>query len=101
MNKKYCIINSIIFGVILNILLPLILKRFALREEIRPSSPVNKLSYKSQFMHMMFHHNKVPFISSLIVAVIVGLSVYLGYLLKPVERIVALMKPKLAPIQQF
>ena len=79
MNKKYCIINSIIFGVILNILLPLILKRFALREEIRPASPVNKLSYKSQFMHMMVHHNQVPFMSSIIVGLIVGLSVWFSY----------------------
>ena len=87
MNKKYCIINSIIFGVILNILLPLILKRFALREEIRPASPVNKLSYKSQFMHMMVHHNQVPLMSSIIVGLIVGLSIILGHQFKIIENL--------------
>ena len=92
MNKKYCIINSIIFGVILNILLPLILKRFALREEIRPASPVNKLSYKSQFMHMMVHHKQVMITSSFIVALVVGLSVYLGYCFKPCEKLMKCIK---------
>ena len=45
------------------------------------------LSLKSQFMHMMIHHNQVPFMSSIIIAIIVGLSVYLGYKLDPMKYI--------------
>ena len=87
MNKEnnYCIINAVIFGIILNLVLPLLLKPFATDEEIKPSNGAASLSLKGQFMHMMVHHNQVPFMSSVIIAIIVGLSVYLGYIVKPVE----------------
>lgn len=93
MDKTYCIINSILFAVLLNLLLPFIFRKFAKPQEIKPRAGASKLSYKGQFMHMMVHHNQVPFISSLIVALIVGLSVYLGYLLKPTEKIMSLVYP--------
>jgi len=72
------IINSIIYGVILNIILPLVLGPFATEEEKVPPNGAASLSLKSQFMHMMVHHNQVPFMSSVIIAIIVGLSVFLG-----------------------
>ena len=72
------IINSIIYGVILNIVLPLVLGPFATEEEKVPPNGAASLSLKSQFMHMMVHHNQVPFMSSVIIAIIVGLSVFLG-----------------------
>ena len=56
--KSY-LINSIIFGVILNLVLPLILKPFATQEEIKPTNGAASLSLKRQFMHMMIHHNQV------------------------------------------
>jgi hypothetical protein len=79
--KSY-LINSIIFGVILNLVLPLILKPFATQEEIKPTNGAASLSLKGQFMHMMIHHNQVPFMSSVIIAIIVGLSVYLSHQFK-------------------
>ena len=85
MNKGkgyHCLINAIIFGIILNISLPILLSPLATEEEMKPSGGASSLSYKGQFMHMMVHHNQVPLMSSLIVALIVGLSVYLGYYLK-------------------
>ena len=91
MSKIYCIINSILFGIALNLLLPLIFKGFAKPQEIKPRNGPKQLSYKGQFMHMMVHHNQVPFMSSVIVAIIVGVSIYLGYLLKPSERIASLI----------
>ena len=77
MNKEnnYCIINAVIFGIILNLVLPLILKPFATDEEIKPSNGAASLSLKGQFMHMMVHHNQVMVTSSLIIALIVYLSV--------------------------
>ena len=79
--KNY-LINPIIFGIILNLVLPLILKPFATPEEVRPTNGAASLSLKGQFMHMMIHHNQVPFMSSVIIAIIVGLSVYLSHQFK-------------------
>ena len=76
--KHSIIINSIIYGISLNLILPLILKPFATKEEIKPPNGAASLSMKGQFMHMMVHHNQVPFMSSVIIAIIVGLSVFLG-----------------------
>lgn len=82
-----CIINAIIFGVLLNLILPLVLKPFATPHEIKPPNGASSLSYKGQFMHMMVHHGQVPFMSSVIIAIIVGLSVFLGYMLNPTKLI--------------
>tara|TARA_B100001093_G_C26605680_1_gene917901 strand:+ start:451 stop:717 length:267 start_codon:yes stop_codon:yes gene_type:complete len=85
MKESECIMNAIIIGVILNLVLPLLLKPFATPEEIKPPKGAASLSLKSQFMHMMVHHNQVPLMSSVIIALIVGLSVYGGYKLQPMK----------------
>ena len=46
-HKVYCILNAIIFGVLLNLILPLILKPFATNEEIKP--PNGAKNYGSGF----------------------------------------------------
>ena len=79
------IINAVIIGIVLNLVLPYILKPFATPEEIKPPNGAAALPLKSQFMHMMVHHNQVPLMSSLIIALMVGLSVYLGYVLNPMK----------------
>ena len=86
-DERYCIMNAAIMGIILNLVLPLLLTPLATKEEVSPVNGSASLSYKGQFMHMMVHHNQVPLMSSLIVALIVGLSVYLGYRLKLKERL--------------
>ena len=91
-SEVYCIANAILMGVVLNIVLPLILSPIAKEEEKNPPNGAASLSFKGQFMHMMIHHNQVVFMSSLIIALIVGLSVFLGYKLKPVERLIKLVK---------
>ena len=78
-NKSKCLQNSVLMGVILNLVLPYLFKQFATQEEIKPPNGAASLSLKGQFMHMMVHHHQVPFMSSFIIALIVGLSVYLGY----------------------
>ena len=72
------ILKCILIAVILNLLLPYIFKPFALPIEIKPPFGAGKLSFKGQFMHMMVHHNQVPLSSSVIIALIVGTSVYLA-----------------------
>jgi hypothetical protein len=57
------------------VLLALILSPFATKDEIKPPNGASKLSFKSQIMHMLVHHGQVLFTSSLIIAVLVGLSV--------------------------
>ena len=85
--ESTCILNAIIIGVILNLVFPLVLKPLATIDEIKPQNGASNLSYKGQFMHMMIHHGQVPFMSSVIIAIIVGLSVYLGYELNPTKLI--------------
>ena len=84
-DESNCILNAIVVGVVLNLVLPVLLKPFATEEEKKPPNGAASLSPKGQFMHMMVHHGQVPVMSSLIIALIVGLSVYLGYVLKPVN----------------
>lgn len=91
-HEGYCILNAIFMGIVLNIILPLLVSPFATDEEKKPPKGAGSLSFKSQFMHMMVHHNQVVFMSSLIIALIVGLSVFLGYKLKPCERLMKLLK---------
>ena len=81
MIKSY-LINPIMFGILLNIILPLVLEPFATEQEKKPTNGAASLSLKGQFMHMMVHHNQVPFMSSLIIALIVGLSVFFALLVK-------------------
>ena len=76
------ILKACVVGIILNLVLPFILKPFATPQEIKPPNGAASLSYKSQFMHMMVHHNQVPFMSSLIITLIVGLSVFFALLVK-------------------
>ena len=74
-----CVFYAVIISILLNIILPMILVPYATPEEIKPPLGANSLSMKSQFMHMMVHHNQVPFMSSIIVGLIVGLSVWFSY----------------------
>ena len=83
MNKEFKIIcSAVIVGIIINLVLPFSVKPFATPEQIKPPDGAENLSFFDQLMHMFVHHAQVPFTSSLIVAVIVGLSVYLGGLIK-------------------
>tara|TARA_B100001287_G_C22657408_1_gene518524 strand:+ start:878 stop:1126 length:249 start_codon:yes stop_codon:yes gene_type:complete len=76
------ILKACVVGIILNLVLPFILKPFATPQEIKPPNGAASLSYKGQFMHMMVHHNQVPFMSSLIISLILGLSVFFALLVK-------------------
>ena len=58
-------------AVVLNLVLPFLLKPLASEEEIKPPNGAASLSMKGQLMHMFVHHAQVPISSSAIVAVIV------------------------------
>jgi len=67
-----------LIGVFLNIVLSFVFYPFASKEEIKPPNGADKLSYKSQFMHMLVHHKQVILTSSLIIGYLVGLSTFLS-----------------------
>ena len=69
------ILYAVLVAVVLNIVLPLVLKPIATEEEHKPSNGAASLSLKGQFMHMMVHHNQVILTSSAIVGLIVAISV--------------------------
>ena len=68
--------KAVMVAVIINLVLPYILKPFATKNEIKPPNGAHNLSFKEQLMHMFVHHAQVPLTSSIIVAIIVALSVY-------------------------
>ena len=72
------IVRAIIIGVLINLILPLIVRPFATPAQIKPPSGAASLSFFNQMMHMFVHHAQVPFTSSIIIAIVVGLSVYLA-----------------------
>ena len=69
-------------AVVLNLILPMLVKDFATKEEIMPENGAASLSFKGQLMHMLVHHNQVPFSSSVIIFAITFTSVVLGYKLQ-------------------
>lgn len=80
MFRNYNLIsNSILIGVLLNILLPFLVSPFASPNQIKPPFGADKLNFFDQIMHMLIHHNQVPITSSVIIALIIGLSMYLAY----------------------
>jgi len=77
-NKKTLKIigTAVLVAIALNLILPYIFTPLASQSEIKPPSGAGSLSLKGQFMHMMVHHNQVPISSSVIIALIIGTSVF-------------------------
>ena len=83
MNKELSsLLGCVIVSVIFNIALPFVVKPMATEKQISPPNGAAKLNLFDQIIHMLVHHAQVPFTSSLIVALIVGLSVYFGKYIK-------------------
>ncbi len=72
---KYSLCAALI-GVVLNVVLSYVLSPFASKEEVKPPNGAANLSFKEQIMHMLVHHKQVMITSSLIVALLVGLSTF-------------------------
>ena len=78
MDKKTLFLKAAAIGVVLNIVLSYALSPFATDDEIKPPNGAGNLSFKSQIMHMLYHHKQVMLTSSLIVAVVVGISCWIA-----------------------
>ena len=78
MKNSGLLLKVVVVAVVLNISLPMLLSPFATSDEVKPPNGAANLSFKSQVMHMLVHHKQVMFTSSLIVALIVGLSLLIS-----------------------
>jgi di/tricarboxylate transporter len=79
MNKDLkLIICSAVVAIIINLVLPAIVKPLATQDQIKPPNGAENLAFFDQLMHMFVHHAQVPLTSSIIVVIIVVLSVVLG-----------------------
>ena len=84
-NKDKLLFCSVMVGIVINLILPILAKPFATQEEIKPPNGAANLSFKGQIMHMLVHHAQVPLTSSLIIVLIVSLSIILGYRFKIIQ----------------
>ena len=75
MNNKY-FVTIICFSVLLNLVLPNLILPYATDIQIKPPLGAASLNFFDQIIHMLFHHAQVPITSSIIIALIVGLSLY-------------------------
>ena len=78
MDKKTLFLKAAFIGVVLNTVLSFALSPFATDEEVKPPNGAGNLSFKSQIMHMLVHHKQVVLTSSLIVALLVGISCWIA-----------------------
>ena len=78
MDKKTLFLKATAIGVVLNIVFSYALSPFATKDEIKPPNGAENLSFKSQIMHMLVHHKQVMLSSSLIVALLVGISCFVA-----------------------
>jgi hypothetical protein len=76
--KAEQVLYPTLVAVVINLILPQVLRPFATPEQIKPPNGAHKLNFFDQLMHMFVHHAQVPISSSLIIAVIVSLSIVLG-----------------------
>ena len=78
MDKTAIVLKAVVIGVVLNVFLSYALSPFATKEEVKPPNGAGNLSFKSQIMHMLVHHKQVISTSSLIVALLVGISCWIA-----------------------
>ena len=75
------ICKSVVIAILINLILPALIQPFATKAQVTPPQGAKNLSFFDQLIHMLVHHSQVPLTSSIIVAVIVGLSVYVAKLM--------------------
>jgi hypothetical protein len=76
------LIHPVIVGVAINLILPALIKPYATENQITPPNGADNLELYDQLIHMFVHHAQVPLSSSIIIAIIVSLSIYIGKIIK-------------------
>lgn len=80
--KSSLVAQSVLIGVLLNVVLSLLASQFASDEQKSPPNGAQELPFFSQIMHMLVHHKQVLWTSSLIVALVVAISVSMAATMK-------------------
>lgn len=75
---KELLMKVALYAIVINLVIPHVLKPFASQDEIKPPNGAANLSFKGQLMHMFVHHAQVPVSSSIIVAIIMSLALVLA-----------------------
>jgi hypothetical protein len=75
---KTLFLKTAVIGVLLNVVLAYALSPLASKEEIKPPNGASNLPFKSQIIHMLVHHKQVILSSSLIIALLTGISCWIA-----------------------
>ncbi len=76
------ILTSVIIAVLLNLILPLLIRPLIPERVLNVNHDDSNDTIIDSFVKMLVHHEKNKLSSSIVVAIIVALSVYLGLLIK-------------------
>ncbi len=85
MGDSNCIINAIIIGIVISLVMPKLVLSFAKPDEIKLPQNLDNASMKHKFMHLMAHKEKMPLLTVLIVSFVIGISMYVGYMVDPMK----------------
>lgn len=81
-NLIYFIIACCTIAVILNLIIPEIILPHISENVKNPKDGVESLSFSERFLHLMYSFTVSPFLSSLILIIIVALSTFLASVIK-------------------
>lgn len=76
------IITSVVILLILNFTIPNILLPYVKHNQSHPKDGIENLSFKDKFLHLMYFLAKAPILSSLVLVIMCGISIFLGSLIK-------------------
>ena len=75
------ILKAAIIAIILNIILPYFVSPFATEREKNACIKDTDLNFKEKFVIMLLHHQYMPIMSSVIVAIVIFVSVNIALLI--------------------
>ena len=76
------IVTSLVILLILNFTIPNILLPYVKHHQSHPKDGIEKLSFGQKFLHLMYFFAKAPLLSSLVLVVLCGVSIFLGSIIK-------------------
>ena len=76
------IITSVIIILIINLTIPNIILPYIKHKQSHPKEGIENLSFKEKFLHFMYFLAKAPILSSLVLIILCGTSIFLGSIIK-------------------
>lgn len=81
-NLLTLVLTSLVIVIILNLLIPNIVLPYVKPEQSKPENGIDNLNFGDKFMNLMYFHAKAPFLSSLVLLVMVAVAILLGSVIK-------------------